>query len=199
LASYKQTQRTIALWDVRTGDLVSSRTVGLLPFGLEDVAFHRDGQTVVLLGSEGMIAWDTADNHLQFDAFQECRQKLKNLVISPDGRVLAVSIAANLVTLWGVRVCQTIIGDLVSGGGDAYQTSISPDCSMLAAGTLNGAVTWWDVSPESWRSQACQIAGRNLSQVEWYEHIGPDIPYRCTCSELPAGQGAPEFLCAGTS
>lgn len=68
---------------------------------------------------------------------------------------------------------------------------------MLAAGTPSGALTWRDVDPESWRSHAGRIAGRNLGQQEWYENIDTSMHYRCNCPELPAGQGAPTFLMYG--
>ena len=43
-----------------------------------------------------------------------------------------------------------------------------------------------DIDPKSWQAQACEIAGRNLSIIEWEWFIA-DEPYRLTCPQWPAG------------
>jgi hypothetical protein len=39
-----------------------------------------------------------------------------------------------------------------------------------------------DTRPEHWVEVACEIAGRNLTEVEWSDAFG-DRPYRETCVE----------------
>ncbi len=52
---------------------------------------------------------------------------------------------------------------------------------------VDGAGMRIDIAPESWRAQACEIAGRNLSRMEWQQFFGAE-PYRLTCPDLPAGE-----------
>jgi hypothetical protein len=42
----------------------------------------------------------------------------------------------------------------------------------------------WDISYDTWKTRACNIANRNLSPTEWIQHFG-DEPYRKTCQNLP--------------
>ena len=35
---------------------------------------------------------------------------------------------------------------------------------------------------------ACRYAGRNLTQDEWRQYMGSDVPYRKTCPDLPSGK-----------
>ena len=44
-----------------------------------------------------------------------------------------------------------------------------------------------DIAPESWRAQACEIAGRNLLQAEWQQYF-PGEGYRKTCPQWPPGE-----------
>jgi hypothetical protein len=44
-----------------------------------------------------------------------------------------------------------------------------------------------DIDPESWRDQACEIAGRNLTMTEWRYFFG-DKPYHLTCPRWAAGE-----------
>ena len=45
-------------------------------------------------------------------------------------------------------------------------------------------VAIWDLNIESWRSQACSIANRSLSLLEWRQFVGADASYRPTCADL---------------
>jgi hypothetical protein len=53
---------------------------------------------------------------------------------------------------------------------------------MLASGSADRTIILWDISRESWRTRACRIANRNLTDGEWREFLG-DERYRRTCSK----------------
>jgi hypothetical protein len=55
---------------------------------------------------------------------------------------------------------------------------------VLASGGWDNAVRLWDMNLESWTSNACRIANRNLSHAEW-ERYFPNQPYHKTCPNLP--------------
>jgi hypothetical protein len=85
--------------------------------------------------------------------------------------------------------------------GSVMAVAFSPDGQTLAAGYyggVGGGVVLYDVAPESWQHLACRIANRNLSWDEWSRFIGPDVPYRRLCPELPNGKGVDEALRQGT-
>jgi hypothetical protein len=54
----------------------------------------------------------------------------------------------------------------------------------LAVDTEQGIVVW-DLDPDHWVEAACDLAGRNLTQAEWDQHIGDLAPYRTTCPQFP--------------
>jgi hypothetical protein len=51
---------------------------------------------------------------------------------------------------------------------------------------LEDASVQIDIDPASWQTQACELAGRNLTEIEWRYFFG-DEPYHRTCSQWPAG------------
>src|SRR5256886_10992472 len=62
------------------------------------------------------------------------------------------------------------------------------DCDWSSDVCSCDLTVWlWDTDLESWLSRACQIVKRNLSQAEWQEALGGDVPYQRTCPDLPPG------------
>ncbi len=66
------------------------------------------------------------------------------------------------------------------------------DGAVFAAGlfrfTDEGQIQLWEMSHLDWLKRACSLSGRNLSQEEWDRYLfGRD--YRCTCPDLPPGEG----------
>ena len=47
------------------------------------------------------------------------------------------------------------------------------------------------VSDDLTKISTGRMANRNLTQAEWKQFIGSDIPYKRTCPPLPLGEGTP--------
>ena len=58
-----------------------------------------------------------------------------------------------------------------------------------------GSVRFPDLDPTSWQSLACRTIGRNMAWAEWTQYVGPEVPYDCTCPDLPPGDGASQDAC----
>jgi hypothetical protein len=85
--------------------------------------------------------------------------------------------------LWVVACGQPFVRVLWMWLGVSTSVALSPDGNVVAASHGEG-VLLWDVGLASWRRRACQIANRDLTQQEWEMFVGPELPYRRTCSEL---------------
>jgi hypothetical protein len=64
----------------------------------------------------------------------------------------------------------------------------------LASGSEDRTVIVWQMDPETWIEQACQIAGRNFTIAEWRQYFPSEV-YRPTCPQFPLETPVP----AGTS
>lgn len=100
------------------------------------------------------------------------------LAFAADGRMLASSGSNGRIILWDAGTGQRI----GSFGLAEYWFSgvaFSADSTRLASGTNQGRILFSDVSIESWRTRACRIANRNLTDEEWGHHIADTR--RITC------------------
>src|SRR5262249_28110689 len=129
--------------------------------------------------------------------------QVTSVAFSPDGTALAAgyavhSFGAGGVILYDVAARRRLSDRLTVPEANAVGVAFSPDGQPLAVG-YQGGVIFYDIAPESWQRRACAIANRNLSWEEWRRLIGPDVPYRRICPELPDGKGVDEALGHGAA
>jgi WD40 repeat protein len=110
------------------------------------------------------------------------------LVFSPDGIYLAAA-GTDAVSLLDAATGDTISSLSVSG--EILSLTFTPDSNVLVIGTNYGTVLLWDLSllrPETdtelMRVVACSQVQENLSESEWSQFVGVDVPYNATCPDV---------------
>jgi WD40 repeat protein len=179
------------LWNVRN----SKTAVRVLPMPIPSPAFHlmfsSDGSRFAA-ANQGFIigqaaVWDLRIPH-------SVPQQLPGtpvMALSHDGNRLATVVgpSPNNLRIWDLKNPGTLSVNL-QGRGRIIALAFTPDNLMLKAGDVDGRVAQWRL----WSAAAdalCTRVWRNLSLTEWKAHVGEDIPYERTCSNLPPGAGAP--------
>ncbi len=101
------------------------------------------------------------------------------LLYSPDDRFLVWTVDDE-ITLWD-RAAQRPLGrrfathdEKIVGAGFA------PTSDTLYTLDASGRIVAWELRVDAWRELACQIAGRNLTRMEWERFVGSE-PYAETC------------------
>ena len=148
-----------------------------------DVArFTPDGRFIVAGSTKGWVrlwsttTWKPATRILAGHAGAVLSES-----VSPDGRTLATGGADGTVRLWDVSTQRPIGAPLPALPGRGTVAQFTPDGKWLFALTDAGRAFRWDVRPSSWARQACDVAGRPLTRLEWHDAL-PDRDYDPACA-----------------
>jgi WD40 repeat protein len=179
------TDGTARLWSVGTGESIT--TLNHNAGHLTAAAFSPDGRILAIAAADGTaLLWDIAPGRMAA-VLSGHTAAVTSIVFSPDGRSIATGSRDGTTRLWDVTKGQTIVS-LTGHVGWVTAVAFSRDGKTLAT-------TSWDrtarltPTPDTWPTELCRRAGRNLTSSEWTFYLGPE-PYRRLCPELPSGQGA---------
>jgi WD40 repeat protein len=148
------------------------------------VAFNPDGRSLAFATSNGVAFWDLSTHRRFGEPLPVNVQGVGHaLAFSPDGSVLATTLADHGLQLWNVSARQPLGSLLETSSTPAV--AFSQDGGALAAGGITTTV--WDLRVDAWIEDACAIANRELTHSEWDTYVGADVPYRETCaSKIPS-------------
>jgi WD40 repeat protein len=180
----------ITLWDVGRRQVLGG-PVSAGKNSSDHFAFRGDGRLLVSQGNIVLNVWDVADGRRlgtrkTLDPIDPERRQGQGggLAMNPEG-TLIVTGGNNRLVLWDVASGQPLERVLWGWQGVNTRVAMSPDGHVVAASHGEGVVLW-DVGMASWQRRACQVANRDLTQQEWDKFVGPELPYRRTCTELGA-------------
>jgi hypothetical protein len=149
---------------------------------------ERSGVVSASFGPDGLVAASTPDGQLEFleprtlavvgPPIIGIPGPVEQYAHSADGLRLAVRGDDGGVWLAdaGARV---LLGGPIPHRGPVEGVGVRPDGAELAVGS-GDRVMVWDLRPEAWAQAACRVAGRELTDAEWRDHIG-EAPSGPTC------------------
>jgi WD40 repeat protein len=176
-------QYEITLWDIATGELQKTIPTNQ-PSAILSLAFNPQDENSLAAGYQNAAIqfWDVEGGRPSGLPLVGLGGPVISLAFHLDGDIFASGSANNLIALWNVNPPQLIGDPLAGADGGVTGLAFSGEGSTLFSASEVGSVLRWNL--EEWKSIACNLAGRNLTQTEW-EQFFPDEEQRATCPDYP--------------
>ena len=168
----------VEVWDIQTGKRVSE--INDIGKGGVLLLFSPDGKTIAgslpspvqmpegkLVTDNKIVTWDTASGKAKQQLILG-KDPARALAFSPDGRILAAGIGADIHLYDKESLHNT--GSMSAGKSPVSALAFSPDGSRIAAGHEDGRVRLWEVAFPRGRDHDARLCfrrrGRGLSRVD---------------------------------
>jgi len=163
---------TVRLW--RVGSQPESiGELSDLP-SVTSVSFSGDGRTVATGGGVQVLLWDVIALKRLGTPISRPTSIVTGVELAPDGHTVAVAGYRDLT----VHEADSgrPLGESLRFADAVDATAMSGDGGLVAAGTDNGVIQLWSLSPESQKIRACEVANRELTDDEWLSLVPGRAP-----------------------
>ncbi|MCB0014451.1 MAG: WD40 repeat domain-containing protein, partial [Anaerolineales bacterium] len=169
------------LWDLDSENPVASGQK-LDCYGGNLLGTSQDGRWLVTSNRQGATClWDMSDPGQSLDPIFLYDQQgaAEQIAFSPDNQWLAVASEGKQVSIWQLTADNIHLSYLSLSQIELRNLTFGMDSQLLYTYSF-GQLNAWPLNLGDWLGVACQIAGRNLTQQEWYRYFDTE-PYRQTC------------------
>ena len=185
---------TVRLWEVADPAQARARGAPLTAHGdgvvIRSLAFSPSGRTLVSGDRNGtVILWDASGPRPREVArLADHGGAILSLAFSPDGRTLVSGSHDRTIRLWDVASGRPLGPRLAAHQAEVQSVTFSPSGRSLFSAGKDGRVVEWNVDLHSWRTIACEVAGRSLRPDERAHHLAgvASRPWRLAFEETCA-------------
>lgn len=113
--------------------------------------------------------------------------ELNSLRDDPAGDLIITQAVNGTVRVWDRETGDQIGGEIVIGRQSSGINLTTAQQGRMVGVLLDTELAIWNYDIDTWPELACQLAGRNMTQLEW-DDFGPQgEDYRVTCPQFPPG------------
>ncbi len=156
------------------------------------LAFARTRPWIAVGSGSGTLKlWNYKERKV-IKTFTGHKARINQAEFSPDDKLLASGSLDNSIKVWNTANFNEQSIDLKDHNSWVWSLSFSPDGKQLVAGCIDNLIRIWPTGINEMAGQLCGLMKRNMSQPEWEQFVGADIPYELTCKSLPKGEAIKE-------
>lgn len=162
--------RTIRLWDVRTGELL--RTFVGHEFGLRTVTFSPDGQFIASGSHDGTVRlWETESGKQvrMFQGYTDGIHFSESVHFSPDGKLIVAGGTDGTVRLWETKTGKEF-GEIRVADDVIRFAGFSPDGRKIHIFVSDGSIETWEIAT----NRQVQLTTKRSDRWGYTADLSPD-------------------------
>ncbi|MEZ5072064.1 MAG: AAA family ATPase [Bacteroidales bacterium] len=149
------------------------------------LAYSPGGQQVVAGLLDGTLQVLSRDNQRVLATLKGPAARVSDLTYSPDGRFLAAASHDGKLYLWTTSNWSNPPLVFQENNGFVLAVCFSLDSRFVYSGSVDyPRLVGRPAEASRMADDFCSLLTRNLSQAEWNQYFGAEIPYRKTCPGL---------------
>ena len=174
------------VFEVDVDDPASLREIG--DFGrnhIKSLAYSPSGRYLVAGLLDGTISVLSGDSRRSAATLRGPGARVTDIAYSPDGRFLAAASHDGNVYLWNTSNWGNPPMVFSENNGFVLAVCFSKNSNYFYSGSVDfPRFIGRPSEPAEMAKDFCALIGRNLTETEWDEYFGADIPYEKTCPGL---------------
>lgn len=100
---------------------------------------------------------------------------------SPNDKTLLTASRDGTTRIWDLEDTKKLPLVLDDHQGWVMTATFSPDGDKVLTGSADKFIRVFSTEPDALADRICELVNRNLTEEEWKEYIGENIPYQKTC------------------
>lgn len=150
-------------------------------FAVNTMAISPDFQTMALGREKGdAILWDLQNEKL-IRTISGHQSAITDVDFSVDGKLLLTASRDRTVRVWDLNDSKKLPLVLDDHNDWVMTATFDPSGEQIISGSRDNFIRFWPVRHTDLAERVCDLVSRNLTESEWREYIGTNIPYQTTC------------------
>lgn len=153
-------------------------------FGINCMDISNDGKLMAIGRERGdVIIWDIKAKELA-RIISSHQSAITDISFSPNNEFLLTTSRDRTARLWDLSDSRKLPIILDDHEDWVLTGSFDPSGQQIITGSSDNYLRTWPVDPKILAERLCTLVQRNLSEQEWIEFVGPEIPFEKTCGNL---------------
>jgi WD40 repeat protein len=173
---------SLMVWDTKS--LAPSTGYENQRSGLYAVAFHPDGNQIIIGDASGLVK--IVMGGLVVRELSGHTSTIQVIDMNNGGTFMATASRDKTVRLWNLKNLKEQPIVLKDHPTWVWSIAFTPDDEQILAGTQEQIIRSWPTKVETMSDKLCGKLTRNMTKDEWEIFVSEDLVYESTCENLPA-------------
>lgn len=152
-------------------------------FSINCLDISPNGSTLAIGRDRGdVILWDIKRKEL-IRIISGHQSTVTDIQFSPNGNLLLTTSRDGTARIWDLNDSRKLPLILDDHGDWVFTGSFSPNGTQVITGGGDEFIRTWPVDPSYFAFRICLLVNRSMTQDEWNEFVGEDLPYNQPCSK----------------